>query len=398
MAQVTTIWLKELRDNFRDRRTLTTALLMPLLIMPLILIGTFKLSESQVKSAQKKVALIGVAHEVDAPTLVRALNTAPNMRVVKFSGSYQQAIEAGTINVYLDVPADFESNLLANTPVPITVYEKSSNYNSSLVVQRVTNALDAFNRTQAEQKLAAVHISSDVLQSIVPRMSDISTPEERGGFFASMLLPMFIVLFAIIGGMYIAIDVSAGEKERKTLEPLLYAPVAHGKVVAGKFLAVATMAIITIILSLGSLYASFKLVPPPNMGIGTGNLVITLTMPTLLLMLGIGVILAVMFSGLLLSVAIFAKSYKEAQNYISPFYILAIIPVSLANAIPGFKASLPFFLIPGVNATFVMKEALMGTFIASHIYLTIGSLIVFALLGIIIASRIYSRESILFRD
>lgn len=398
MAQVITIWLKELRDNFRDRRTLTTALLMPVVFMPLLLIGTFKLEESQVKSAEKKAALVAVAHQTEIPTLTNYLATVKNMKLIILTGDYREAIDAGLINVYLDVPADFESNLQAARSTPVTLYEKSSNYDSSLAVQKVTVAMDVFNRMQAITKLAAKQIAPDALDTVAVRITDISTAQERGGFFAGMLLPMFIVLFAIIGGMYIAIDVSAGEKERKTLEPLLYTPVPRGRVVAGKFAAVATMAMMTITLSLASLYVSFRLVPPPNFGGGAAGVIINLTPQVLLLMLGLGLVLAVMFSGLLLSVAIFAKSYKEAQNYITPFYILAVIPISLANSIPGFKPSLPYFLIPGVNATYAMKEALMGTFDTTHIFVTLGSLIVFAAIGIVIASKIYSKESILFRD
>src|SRR4029079_488928 len=106
----------------------------------------------------------------------------------------------------------------------------------------------------------------------------------------------------------------------------------------------------------------------------------------------------VMFSGLLLSVAIFAKSYKEAQNYISPFYILAVVPISIANTIPGFKPTLGYFLIPGINAVFVMKEVLVGVYDPAHIMTTIISLLLMDALGIFLASKIYSQEGILFRD
>jgi sodium transport system permease protein len=115
-------------------------------------------------------------------------------------------------------------------------------------------------------------------------------------------------------------------------------------------------------------------------------------------MLGIGVILAIMFAGLLLSVAIFAKSYKEAQNYITPFYLLAVLPVAIFAQIPGFKPSQAFFFIPGVNAVFVIKEVLINVYNSTHILYTVASLLVYAFIAIIVASRIYSKESILFRS
>jgi sodium transport system permease protein len=204
------------------------------------------------------------------------------------------------------------------------------------------------------------------------------------------------VLFSIVGGMYVAIDVSAGEKERKTLEALLVTPLSRLRIVTGKFLAVATTSIVSVVLSVTSMFGAFKIWPPnPAFGIPASfNISIT----TAIIMLGIGIILSIMFAALLLAVAIFAKSFKEAQNYITPFYLLAILPVSIFSSIPGFKPPLALFFIPSVNAVFLFKENLMGEFIASHIIITVASTILFAIAAIVIATKIFSRESVLFRD
>ena len=397
MAPILTIWKKELVDNIRDRRTLATSLLMPVILMPAILVGTFKLQESQAKGAAKKIAKVAIVNADQAPTLTNFLQTQDKISIVPVPTDAKAAVDANTVNIILDVPTDFETNLQAHVPTTITLEQKSSNYDSSTAAAKVTAALQLFNAQAATTSLVAAHIPPTVLTAIIPKPVDLASSTELGGYFLGLLLPMFIVIFAIIGGMYIAIDVSAGEKERKTLEALIVTPVSRMNIVAGKFLAVASTATMTIILSLASLYTAFKVVPPPDLGTGV-PLVINLTIPAALTMLGVGVILAVMFSGLLLSVAIFAKSYKEAQNYISPFYILAVIPISIANTIPGFKPTLGYFLIPGMNAVFVMKEVLVGTYDPAHIVATVGSLLVAAAIGIVVASRIYSQEGILFRD
>lgn len=397
MKEVFTVLKKELMDNIRDRRTLMTAVLMPIVLMPVILIGTFKLQEYTVKRAEEKVISVGVNAESYAPSLISYLKSQNKITLTQVpEDQFKAKIADGSLNVYLALPETFQSDFSKEKPVEIKVYQKSSNVDSTSAFQRLMVMLGAFNQQTATERLGTKGVSPTALTSVVPTPEDIATAQERGGFFIGFLLPMFLVMFAISGGMYIAIDVSAGEKERKTLEALLFVPVARFKLVMGKYLAVATTSTVTIVLSLASLYAAFKFFPPS--GLFGQEVTIDLSAGAIGIMLLVGIILAIMFAGLLLSVAIFAKSYKEAQNYISPFYLVAILPIAIVNSIPDFKPTEPFFFIPGVNAVFVIKELLLGVFDTPHILITVGSLLFFAAVSIIIASKIYSKEGILFRD
>ena len=394
MSSIITVFFKEIKDSIRDRRTLLTAVLMPIFLMPVIMIGSLKFQEYQQKSTEQKKAIIAVSNEAAAPTLMSFLKSQEKI-TIKSTTDYNKDIDSGTINAFLQVPDDFEKQLAVQTPAKISVFQKSSNLDSQSALPKVTIALQQFNEIESVKRLQEKKIDPSVITVLAITPVDISTATERGGFFIGLLLPMFIVLFAIIGGMYIAIDVSAGEKERKTLEALILTPASRFEIVAGKFLAVASTASASSVLSLFSLYAAFKLFPP---SFGDASVIINLSPASIGIMLGIGVILAIMFSGLLLSVAIFAKSYKEAQNYITPFYLIAVLPVAIFAQIPGLKPTLPMFLLPGVNGVFVIKEVIVGAFDTGHILVTIGSLLVYAVIAIIVASSIYSKEGILFRD
>ncbi len=398
MKESLIVFAKEIKDSLRDRRTLVTAVLMPIFLMPVIMIGTFKMQEVQMKKSEAQIPKIAFNIQADAPMLVNFLKNDKKYVVVadQTSDSAKAMMEKGDLNVYLEVAPTFEKMVSQGNPAEVKVYHKSSITDSVTAFQKVTIALQEFNQRTAVARLAQKNVPPAILTAILPTPVDFATAQERGGYFIGFLLPMFIVLFAIVGGMYIAIDVSAGEKERKTLEALLLTPASRFTIVTGKFLAVAATASTTIILSLFSLYAAFKFFPP-NFGTG-GEFIISLTPKAISIMLGVGVIMAIMFSGLLLSVAIFAKSYKEAQNYITPFYLLAILPVSIVSSIPGFKPTLPFFMIPGVNGVFVVKEVLLSQYDTTHILVTLGSLLVFAVIAIFIATKIYSREGVLFRD
>ncbi|MBI5037827.1 MAG: ABC transporter permease [Candidatus Kerfeldbacteria bacterium] len=395
MKEILTVCTKELLDNIRDRRTLMTAILMPIILMPIILIGSFKLQEYQIKQAEEKVAIVALSDQAVSPVLTEYLKSQDKIELAPTT-DYAADIEAGTLALYIEVPESFQSSLDAEVPTSLIIHYKSSKTDSTTALTKVMAVLESFNQIEATQRLTAKGLDPQLMTSVIPQAQDIASAEERGGFFVGFLLPMFIVIFAIVGGMYVAIDVSAGEKERKTLEALLLVPISRFKIVMGKYLAVTVMAVVTIMLSIASLYTSFRFYTP-SLG-AEGDIVINLTPGAIGVMLGIGAILAVMFSGLLLSVAIFAKSYKEAQNYISPFYLLAVLPVGIANSLPSFQPSLIMFVIPGMNAVFVMKEVLLGIYDWPHIVVTLVSLLVFAGAGIIVASKIYSREGILFRD
>lgn len=394
MNPIRTICGKELLDSLRDRRTLLTAVLLPVLLMPAILVGSIKFQEYQIQQAEEKPVVIALEHEAATPTLVTFLKAQPQVEIVQTT-DYPADLDSGKIAAYLSYDANVEQDVQKGIPANIRVIQKSSNINSTTAAAKALALLQQFNREMAAQRLEAKNVDVAVLDALVPVPVDIASSQEKSGFFLGLLLPMFIVLFALVGGMYIAIDVSAGEKERKTLEALLLTPATRLHIVAGKFAAVAITASTTIILSLASMYAAFKLFPP---SFGTETVSIQLSLGAVGIMLGIGVILAIMFSGLLLSVAIFAKSYKEAQNYITPFYLLAVLPVAIFAQIPGFQPSEAFFLIPGVNAVFVIKEVLINTYNGTHILLTVVSLLVFAAIAIVAASKIYAKESVLFRS
>ncbi|MFH1597734.1 MAG: ABC transporter permease [Patescibacteria group bacterium] len=397
MNRILTVWKKELKDTIRDRRTLMVAIVMPIVFMPLLTVGTFKLQESRIKSAQEKTAVVAINHHDSNPQLLEYFKSQDKIEIKEGIIDYKQSINNGEIDVFIDPVENFQEKVTTDQTAPIIIYEKSTEYDSDTASSKVSAMLQAYNNLISSQKVVQAGLDPSVLQSIEIHKEDLATSEEKGGFFLGFLLPMFLVVFAIIGGMYMAIDISAGEKERKTLEALLLVPLSRLHIVTGKFLAVATASITTVVLSIVSMYASLK-IWPPDFGDEFNGLEFNLGGSTVLIMIGVGILLSVMFASLLLAVAIFAKSYKEAQNYVMPLYLLVILPVSLLNSLPGFKPATTFFYIPAVNAVMLFKEILMSGYQASHIIATFVSLLVFSFISIFVAAKIFSRESILFRD
>ena len=397
MKQILTVWKKELKDTIRDRRTLVVSIIMPILFMPLMMVGSFKIQEAQIKSAEEQISVVAIENEAEVPTLSGFLVHQEKVEIKEFTGDREEMINSGEVHVVLSAAEGFEEKINNSGLAEVVIYSKSTETKSQVTAGKIYNLLYVLNQSVSNQRLIEENVDPNLILSVDVAREDIATSQEKGGFFLGLLLPMFIVLFSFIGGMYIAIDISAGEKERKTLEALLLTPLSKMKIVSGKFLAVATTSITSVVLSVSSLYVAFK-IWTPDFGNDFSGLEFNIDAKTMLIMLGIGVILSIMFAGMLLAVAIFAKSYKEAQNYVMPFYIVTILPVAILGSFPGFKPNLAFFFIPAVNAVLLFKENLLGVFEPSHIIATLASLIFFAFVSIFISSKIYSKESILFRD
>lgn len=399
MKFIFAILKKELRDTLRDRRTLVSMIIMPVLLMPLLLLGIGWFAEYQQRQDQEKVVKLGIVNQQLAPDLVEHFN-ATKIKVTPISGDAQQVVRNGTVDAAVLIPADWKQAIASNRAVNITVLYNSTRSDSSLTLDRVNAAVREFNDSLIQSRMMAQGVNMSLLDIPTPVPQDVSTSQERGGFFLGFLLPMFLIMWAITGGMYTAIDVSAGEKERKTLEALLTTPVRRIEIVLGKLFAVSATSVTAITLALVSLYIAVQRFG--SMGIfgpQAASDAVNLSMAPfgILVMFGAGVFLAIMFAALELSLSIFAKSYREAQSYLTPLYLIAILPIVAVNMVTDFQPNLVLFLVPAVNAVLLFKEVLLGTLDAGHITVTLASLAIYAAMATAISAKIYERESVLFR-
>lgn len=411
IKSIATIWRKELRDTIRDRRTMVSMILIPMLLMPAVMIGMIKFIQSQETKNGQQVIKMAIEGKEYAPDLAEAIGKLGKFEIVQADGDIKEAVTAEKLDAALIIPHDFSSKLDKEEPVKISLISKSTNLKASSALVAVSSAVGDFNNNLLQERFGAQHINQSILSNVAIDPIDAATQKEVGGLVLGFIIPIFIVMWSIIGGQYTAIDVSAGEKERKTLEALLLTPVKRIDIVAGKFLAVSTVAVISIIAAISSLYFSFTFagksgIPlEANLNASSGATAAAKTgfnfsvePQAALLLFAVSLFLVLMFSAIILSISIFAKSFKEAESYISPAYIIVVLPVVFVNAVPGFEPTLAYFAVPAVNAILLFKEILIGTYDWAHIALTLGSLAVYSLAAVFIASKIYSKESVLFND
>lgn len=408
MDKIITIWFKEIKDNIRDRRTVMSMVVMPMIIIPLLLVGITKLTKLQIDQSKNEKSVISISNATAAPDLVAAISHDSNVTIVN-STDMASDIKNKKIDLGITVPDTFNQDISNQSITKLQIMENETNTKSATALSRIAPIIATYNNALYVTRLTLLHVSPKVLSPVTYTVSDLSTDQQKGGLLLGLFLPIFIVMWSIVGGQYIAIDTSAGEKERKTLEALLLTPTNRMQMVFGKLFAVTTVALISVVLSLVSMYVSIKYVGLNASGANTlssssgsslvqslGNINVSLSAETIAILLLVSVLLVVMFSAILLSIGIFAKSFKEAQSYIAPAYIIVILPIVFANIAPDFKPSLSLFFIPAVNAVFLFKELILQTYDLSHILATVVSLLIFAVLAVFVATRIYNRESVLF--
>lgn len=410
MRQILTIWKKEINDTIRDRRTLMAMILIPLLMMPLLIVGMGKLIEYQIKKGTEQTVKIMIANKENSPLLFDLIKKQDKIEIIENEANYKEAVAEEKLDAAAVIPPNFENDLANLKPVKIKILIKSTNEKYGSALAKIEAAIKELNDKTLKDRFSAQKVNTAILSDISIEQEDTATQKERGGFGLGFILPIFIVIWAITGGQYTAIDVSAGEKERKTLEALLLTPVKRFTLVLGKFLAVATTALVSVIVSLGSLYFSIKFFGiGPISGSGKFQSAnpaspqgaifdFSIDMQTLGLIFIVSLLLVFLFSALLLSISIFAKSFKEAQNYLGPLYLVIILPISLMNTMIGTEPDLWIFTLPAINAVALFKELLVGTYNYSHIIVTIASLSIFSLVALLAATRIYSKESVLFKN
>lgn len=398
---ILTIWHKELKDTIRDRRTLLAMVVMPMVLVPLLIVGMFKFTDYQQRKAQEQIVKIAVVNSQAAPELISLIRTDNKIEIVEINLEINQAIDQDKIDAALIITQDFSQKISRQETAIIELIRNSTKTKSNTALSRLRILINSFNTQITEKRFEAQSIDKSILAGAVLEVQDIASQKEMGGFVLGLIIPLLIIMWSIIGGQYTAIDISAGEKERKTLESLLLTPAKRVDVVLGKFLAVASTALVSVVVSLVSMIVAFRFVNLESSFIGGSPdtaLAFSLPPAAILIFFVVAVLLVLMFSAILLSIAIFAKSYKEAQSYIGPSYLLIILPVTLINALPGFKPAVWLFTLPAINAMLLFKEVLLGNYIASHILITMISLILFAVLALLVATKIYAKETILFKE
>lgn len=389
------VFMKEAAETVRDRRTVIVALLLPVVMMPVVTLGVPYLSQRQQREREQTPAVVAVVNRGAAADLL-ALGVRRGLISVVEVGSPRQALLDREIDAVLEIPPDFSARL-ARGPVEVTILYDEGEAGSVIARQRLQEVVSLFSAAMTEPRLRARGLSRSDLIPIQVSARNVADQRRLGAVLLAGLLPFFISVWAVLGGQYAALDLGAGEKERRTLEALLVTPPGRWQLATGKFLAVTAASTVAVSMVIATTLVTLRL----GAGWGISELkraAVVISAGPALLMILVAFALVAFLSALQLALSIFARGLREAQQYFTPVYLLLSLPAMAAPFLEGWGRVLWTYLVPGLNAVFLFRQLLLGTAAWSHLLLTLATTASATVLALAAAVRFLGQEAVALRS
>ena len=388
-SRVEVVFRKEVTDNLRDRRSVLSALITPL-FMPVFLVSLIMVVGKSI-----------LVNPADQPLVVpvQGMQYAPGLvQYLKQQGAVVQAAPAdgtdqvrkGRLDMVLVIPADYGSGVTSGRPEGLELIHDSSRQPALTSVSRLKRLLSGYNQQLGALRLLARGVDPQVVSPISITDQDLATPQSKTLIFLNMM-PFLIVVVIFMGGMYVIIDTTAGERERGSLEPLLINPATREEFVLGKLLASLPFACGTLVISLLAFWAAFRFIPLENY---TG-FEMRIPFETVWQIFWVSLPMVFLASGLQIVIATFTRSFKEAQTYLALLPLIAGLPGAFLAFLP-IHASLATMLIPAFSQSILINQAMRGESLVLA-YGLLSALVTLALSLVLIwaAIRLYQSERVI---
>lgn len=431
---------KELLDVFRDKKAIIMMVLVPILLYPLIFFGSMAVMtmiQSNMEEGEYKVAIVAsddgalksavekhnenakvearekaetestdqgnssedsVSQGNSASTSANGIATDVLTLVDAPSGDYQEALQNEELDAYVTSSKDSSGKTVYE------VYYVSSITNSSYAAGIVRDVVDELSREESKEKIQAAGLDADVIMNpVVYESEDLASSEQSAGSILGMILPFLLVLSLLMGTMYPAIDVTAGEKERGTLETLLTLPVSNREIIFSKFFTVAIIGIISALLNIVSIaFMGIYMIrlmgdAMESMGISFAGIDIGKFIPAIIFTVLAILAFSLFISAVTMCITSLAKSYKEANNYITPL-MLVVMLTGYIGFIPNIELTHTMALVPVANICLMIKNLLLFKVEYNLVAVVLVSNVLYAIVAVLILSRIYDSENVLFDE
>ncbi len=391
MRSIFVVFMKEIVDNLRDRRSLLTTLLGAPIGLPVFLVFLMSFQiERNIDSAEELIELPVIGADY-APNLMRYLESR-SIDVVQGpadGAAAAEAVQAGERNVVLLIPENFGKELAETIPATVELYLDQANTSGNADIGRVRDALFGYNQTLAGIRLSARGVNPALLRPLNIDHIDVSTPSGRAAVVLGMLSYFF--LFALLmGGMYLAIDATAGERERGSLEPLLSLPVTRAHLIVGKIAATFVFMSIALAVCLLSFFASLRFMPLEQLGM-TPNFSLSVVIAAFLLLCPV----TLTGASLMTLFASFTKSYKEAQTWLGIGILIPTMPILIVSFL-SLQPRFEFMLIPALSQHLILVDMISNEPVNGlHVAVSVLSTLAVGAIFTWVCVRLYHREALL---
>lgn len=388
MHAIVAVFRKEVLDNVRDRRTLMSSLLFAPLFGPIVFALAISASlKSQISNLDEALDL-PVVGAANAPNLIAFLERQ-NVIIEEVEGDAQALVKSGELEVVLIVPDEYPDRFRAGEPAPLQIVSDESNATDRKSVARAERLLGAYGSQVGALRLQARGVSPLLVSPLAISKVDVSTREGRSILILGMVT-YFLLFAALLGGMYLAIDATAGERDRNSLESLLALPVARRDLMIGKICATALFMLTSVAICVVAFYFGIKVVPLESLDM-TANFTVGVGFRIFLVMLPY----VVFGAGLMMIVATFTRTHKEAQTYLSLLLAVPTLPILFA-AVMGLRPSTALMAVPSLGQHLLITDILKDEPV-TWVWMLVGaaSTTLIGLLLCYVATTRYNRESIL---
>jgi sodium transport system permease protein len=391
MRAILTVFGKEFRENLRDRRTLFTALIFGPLFAPLLFAAILALMIQRGDVQADKPLALAVSHTERAPNLIAGLiEYGVTVEPVTYDdAAARKAIQERRHKLVLMIPENYGEQFQAARPAPLALYSDSSEQTIERDVRRTKGILAAYSSNIARLRMMARGLDPMVLAPVAVHDVDVSTPAGRS-VLALGTMSYIILLTMLMGGLYLAIDATAGERERGSLEPLLTVPVRREHLIYGKILAACAYMTLSLVLSVTALAVLLRFV-----GLESFGMSVNFGPLTALKVILFSVPLVPLGASLMTIVAAYTRSYREAQTYLGLVLLVPTLPLVFAGAL-GLQPTLGLMATPSLSQHFLITSLLKDEAIPLvHIALSVGVTLGLGFVLAALAGRLYHREALL---
>ena len=408
MNYIWIIFKKELKDITRDRRTIITMIIVPMLLFPILTTIATKIISSQTKKAQTKTLVVGLITYNNDTDFRNILQSREDLTIVEniTEAQIDTLIQSDSLDAVIRFSENFTAQVKNLEPGDIHLHFKSAK-DLNVTRNRLTDLIKEYEKTLLNERFAHLNLERSVTEAIKTHRHDVASKQEQFGKTVGGIIPYIFILFCFTGCMYPAIDLGAGEKERGTLETLLTSPVRHLHIIIGKIGVIALSGLTSA--SIAFLGIVLAAVVHPEIATRLLNnvsetfniahmsfLVLALFIPIIVISLLL-LPLAIFFASLLMAISIFAKSFKEAQSQMSPLTIVILLPVFI-GILPGIELNVFTALIPVLNLSLATKDIISGTISPWLLVEVYSSLILISMLSLTFCVKWFEREDVIFRE
>ncbi len=395
-----TVFRKEFSEVWRERRSLFQLVLMPLLITPLLLAGVGKMTRSRIDDARKESVTLGIVGAKNSrlvQELIAGQNAAQthvSFRPVGTRAEAEAAIQKRDLRAALIVPADAETAVEESRPIDLILLSDQGSDESQNAADSARKLFDKFTTVVVARRMQAADLPMQTAEPLRLVEKSVAGGGGAGMMMLTTLLPYILSLSAILGGVGVAFDAVAGEKERGTLETLLVSPVARRELVLGKFLTVSAIALVNSVFSVIGMLWPFYVKFPMFAWMAAGGL--KLSGGAIAALFFVQMPVALLGAGLLLTISTLSRNQKEAQGYLAPLMLVMSV-ASMMTVLLKTESPLWWALVPVTNSGLVLKQALSGIVNPTFVAVACGASLLYAAVAIFYARTVFEKESVLLK-